>query len=154
MDKIVGIVVGGREFCDEVAVLLRAHATLTPARTVPGAVRIAARLMPLLAVLAELVFGATPVDEFAPLRAIAPGVRSIVVTTTTDTARLVNLASIGAILKHPIDAARLNVAVTNALRLSAMVTGVRKMQQSSRLDADPGAAERASVKNDRVKDGS
>lgn len=145
------VVVGGRELCDEVAAALGAELTVHPAYTVEAALRIAARQPPSLLLFDEPSLGASPLQVFESLRAISPGVRAIVISASMDADHLAKFKNVGPVVRHPLDPERLRATVKNALRLSAMATGVNRMRETGRFDLREEIA--AFEANERKKGG-
>jgi DNA-binding response OmpR family regulator len=98
------------------------------ARTAALATKIASKRPPAIVVVDDNVADASPESLIAELRANAPHLRAIVLTSSREPEHTARLTALGPVLVKPLDLDRLRATVRSLLRLRNMAAGVERMK--------------------------
>jgi DNA-binding NarL/FixJ family response regulator len=125
---IVLLVGADAETLASVEAALARECALLVARGLDAAQKLAWSRRPAVVVVDDEVKEQTPAAVVDAIRAIAPGVRAVVLTSARDPEYLKALAGLGPVVSKPFEAERIQAAVRSMARLAAMATGVDKMR--------------------------
>jgi len=110
--------------------LAEIECVLLGARSEALALQLAARRSPSVVII-DAASVAAPADLVRRLQEIVPHIRALVTTGDAAGAPLAQLATLGPVLRKPLDPERLRSAVRSLSRLSAMTDGVAELRQDT-----------------------
>ena len=114
-----------------ISAVLGKESSIVEARTLEVALLVAARAHPDVVVVPAEVLGRTPSRFVTELRVLTPEVRIVSLASADYDADGYGLAAFGPVVRLPVEAVRLRVAVRRALQFAVLASGIRRMRDAA-----------------------